>query len=236
VIVAPSRLRPRLLRAGVGMCLLALPRPSHAAEAAASFPPGAPLVFPGEVSRKSDSGVRHGPWKSAVASAGLPRAAKIGDLITVVPMSSALPAVDLKVTSVHFQEATDLTPATWLVEAETTLPAFLDAKPDAGRADEHPFEAVVVYPKTSRARLLPKKSVAKDLPPGRGHSPQTLWAVVDLDEDGAADVEVFRFCCNRPRHGWVAGAGPSPCDTNCEDIFLRPKGGTWTLAHESGEF
>jgi hypothetical protein len=221
---------------GISACLAASFGAVVFAEGVSTFPAGASIVFPARVDLKSDKvdaqGAHHGPWKSAVVLASLPRAVKRGELLTVVPLKADLAPVDLKVTSVEAQEATDLTEATWLTEAETTLPAFLDAKPDAGRAEEHPLEALVIYPKQSRARLLPPAAAAADLPPGPGHSPQTLWAAVDLDEDGKADAEVFRFCCNRPKRAWLKSPGPSTCKSNCENIYVRAKGGSWTLAHE----
>ena len=130
-------------------------------------------------------------------------------------------------------------PGKCLVNAETTrcsaLESFLTAAPDPGRRDDVPFEAIVIYPQRSQARLLPQQSVKRDLPKGTGASLRTLWSAVDLDGDGAADVEIFRFCCDRPSRA-SRSSGPSPCESDCENTYFRSKGRPWSLVNEAGEF
>jgi hypothetical protein len=224
----------------IGACLglAAVPRTSATAESAAAFPADGPVVWPGEINRRpatDRSGSAHGPWRAAVVVAALPRKGiKRGDAITVVPLRPGLATVEVKVTSVEAQEATDLAQATWLVEAETTLDELLSAKPDPGRTDEHPLEAVVVYPAQPHARLMANRAVGQDVPKDRGCSPRTLWGAIDLDDDGRADAEIFRFCCERPKTTWKS-SGQTPCNSNCESIFLRSGAGPWKAVYETGE-
>jgi hypothetical protein len=229
-------MRPVLLSAVLGACCLASLAGGAGAESAATFPADSPVVFPGEISRKGDGGRgAHGPWKSAVAFAALPRrGVKVGETVTVIPMRAGLAPVDLKITSVEAQEATDLAQAAWLVEADTTLEEFLTAKPDPGRSDDHPLEAIVVYPARSHAHLVPARAAEKDLPKEPGCSPRTLFGAVDLDDDARADAAIFRFCCERPKTTWKS-SGPTPCNSNCESIYLRSAGGPWKVVYEAGE-
>lgn len=196
------------------------------------FPPDAPLVWPATVTRVSATPEHR---KSATVSAGLPRPVKVGDILTVIPMRRGIPPIDLKATSVRAQAATDLTPALWLVEAETELDAFLTAAPDPGRRDHDPFGVIVIYPQRSLARLIPQKFVKRDLPKANGASLRTLWSAVDIDGDGAVDVEIFRFCCDHPSRP-SRTTGPSPCQSDCENTYLRSKGRPWSLVNEESEF
>jgi hypothetical protein len=224
-----------LVGAGLGLGLLAFRRTGLTREGGADGATEGPVAWPGEIARRAAHGERHGPWKSAVAIAPVPRPGiKRGDAITVLPLKPGLQAVDLKITSVEAQEATDLAQAAWLVEAETASEELLVAKPEPGRSDERPFEAVVIYPAQPHAHLLPSRAVATDLPKDRGCSSRTLWAAVDLGDDGKADAEIFRFCCERPSVTWRS-SGPTPCNSSCESIFVRSGAGPWRAVHQSGE-
>jgi hypothetical protein len=97
----------------------------------AEFPPGAPLVLAATVTRKgpdphSDAS-SESKWTSATIFVVMPRPVEKGDKVTVIPVRSGIPSLDLTVTSSKAQPETDLTPAVWLVEAETTEGAFLSA-------------------------------------------------------------------------------------------------------------
>jgi hypothetical protein len=222
----------------VGACCLAVLPAGVAAEGgplAAAEGAAGPVVGAGEVSRKAAGGHAHGPWKAAVVAAAIPRAgAKPGEHMTVIPLHAGLAPVDLKITSVEAQPATDLAQAVWRLDAETTLEELLAAKPDPGRTDDHPFEVVVVYPAQSHAHLLAGRAVAQDLPKERGCSTQTLFGAVDFDDDPRADAEIFRFCCERPKTTWKA-MGPTPCNSNCESIFVRRGAGPWKVVYAAGE-
>jgi hypothetical protein len=224
----------------VACCLAVFPLPAavraeKASSAAADGSVG-PILGAGEVVRKAAGGhAAHGPWKSAVVSAAIPRAgAKPGELMTVIPLRTGLAPFDVKITSVAAQPATDLSRATWMLDAETTLEELLAAKPDPGRPDDHPLEVLVVYPAQSHAHVLASKAVAQDLPKERGCSTRTLFGAVDFDDDTRADAAIFRFCCERPNTTWKATGG-SPCNSSCESTFVRRGTGPWKVVYESGE-
>lgn len=207
----------------------------------ATFPADAPLVLPATVTRKGPSRDDAGPdghsrdrWTSATIFVGMPRAAKTGDTLTVVPVKDGMPSIDLKVTSARAQAATDLTPAIWLIEAETSDSAILTAAPDRDGSEAHPFEAVVVFPARSGAALLPRQNSGVDLPKGIGSSLRTLWCAIDIDGDKRSDVEIFRFCCDKPTKASRSG-GQSPCASDCQNTFVRPKGQSWILVDRSSE-
>jgi hypothetical protein len=222
----------------VGACCLAVMpaavRAEKVSSAAADGPVGS-TIGAGEVIRKAASPrAPHGPWKSAVVLAVIARAgAKAGELMTAIPLRAGLAPMDLKITSVEAQPATDLSQATWMLGAETSLEELLTAKADPGRSEERPLEVIVVYPAQSHAHLLASKVVAPDLPKERGCSTRTLFGAVDFDDDGRADAEDFRFCCERPNTTWKATGG-SPCNSNCESTFVRRGGGAWKAVYEAG--
>jgi hypothetical protein len=228
--------RPVLVCAVFGVCGLAFLRSGVTGESARAATAEGPMVCPGEITRKAAAGhAAHGPWRTAVAVAAVPRrGVKVGEPVTVIPLRAGLPPVELKVTLVEEQEATDLKQATWLVEAETTADEILALKPDPGRSEEHPLEAVVVYPAQKRAHLLAAKDVGQDLPKERGCSSRTLFGAVDLDDDAHADAEIFRFCCERPKATWKSSA-PTPCNSNCEAVYARSGAGPWKVVYEEGE-
>jgi hypothetical protein len=108
------------------------------------------------------------------------------------------------------------------------------ARPDAGASNEYPFEAVVIYPAAPSARLLSRQAIGRDVPGEGGLTPAVLWSAVDVDGDGRADAEIFRFCCEKPTRPTRRG-GPSPCESDCEKTFVRGAGDAWTLAAQKTE-
>jgi hypothetical protein len=208
----------------------------EAAKPGAGYPQDAPVAWPAMVSRaaRGGGGRPGGRWKAATVEAALPRAVKAGELVTVLPLPRSLPVRDLPVTAVKEQPAMGSSPARWLVTVDASLPAFLTAKAQPGHADHRPFEAVVVQPANRRARLLSPKAAAGDLPGGKGASPATLWAAVDVTGDGKADVAIFRFCCENPASAPGATGGP-PCPSECEAVQVRTPGAAWRPVYEASD-
>jgi hypothetical protein len=192
------------------------------------YPDDVPLVWPATVTR---TGARKGgPWKTAQVETVVPRAVKPGERITVLPLKRAVAARDLPVTAVEEQAVAAPFPPTWTVAADASVAAFLTARPEAGHQGHRPFEVVVVYPASRRARLLAPESVAHDLPA----PPATLWAAVDLTGDGKPDAAIFRFCCEQPSTAPRA-TGNSPCGSECLSIYVRSAGQPWRLAHQASD-
>jgi tetratricopeptide (TPR) repeat protein len=207
---------------------------------APATPAGAPLVSAAMVWRDRpkrpapDAAREPGPWTSATVTVVLSRRVKVGEIVTVVAMREGFSPMDLRVTSVEHQKATDTTPENWVVTAKTDLALFLSAVPDPGRSGESPFDAVVFYPRRSQARSLSKSAVGKDTPDRTGASPTTLWSALDLDADGRADFELFKYCCDRPTVA-TRSTGQSPCEFDCVRTFYRDGHGAWTLVDESSD-
>jgi hypothetical protein len=200
------------------------------------YPSDVPLVWPATVTRKSGNkdrdGRYHPPWTSATVWAVLPRPVKVGDAMTVLPLKAGLPARQLKVTAVREQPAVEELPATWMVDIDASEPAFFNARPDKGRGDDTPFDVVVVDPPVAKARLLSRSAMASQvLPKAAGSSIKTLWAAVDLQSDGEADVAIFRFCFNDPSRAQELPVSEE-CERGSETIYLRRPGRAWRLVHE----
>ena len=206
------------------------------------FPTGTPLVLAATVNRKgpqnagprADSG-SEAKWSTATVFVAMPRAIDKGDRITVIPVRSGIPSVDSTVTSSKAQpRETDLTPATWLVEADTTEGLFLSAPPDKGAADDTPFEAVVVYPAHPGARLLSRQAVRTDLPKAPGASARTLWTAIDIDGDGHADAEILQVLLRQP-HQSVKQPRPLALRLGLREHVVHPSARPWTLVDRSSE-
>jgi hypothetical protein len=199
-----------------------------------TFPADAPIVEQGTVDRESAQKGKGGffqpPWTSVKVFVGLARAISVGDSVTVLPMKQGLPPLQAKATSVQFQQGVpDELPDLWLVDIDVDAPAFFSARPDRHRRDDMPFDALVVYPAQTQARLLAAAAVAKDLPRERGCSKRTLRAAVDLDADGKADVTMFEFCCQKS----TSPRTTSPCENTCQATNLRRNGQPWRLVEEA---
>jgi len=198
-----------------------------------TFPADAPIVERATVNRESAQKGKNGffepPWTSVKVSVGLARAISVGDAVTVLPLRQGLPPLQANATSVKFQQGVpDELPDLWWADVDVKAPAFFSARPDRGRRDDMPFDAVVIYPAQAQARLLAPAAVVKDLPRERGCSKRTLWAAVDLDGDGKPDVTMFQFCCEKPtspKTGW-------PCENLCQTTYLRRKGQPLRLVEE----
>jgi hypothetical protein len=194
------------------------------------------LVWPATVFRTSQVRDSEGrfrpPWSAVTISVVLPRALNPGDLVAVLPRTKGIGSGVAPVASIREQPAIDEHPATWVVTIQLTDPAFFSAPPQAGRSDEAPFDAVVVYPAARGAELGAGPSATRDLPQATGCSAGTLWAAVDVEPDGRIDSAIFRFCCDRPEVP-TAEVGPSPCEYDCQKIFARGPSDGWSLAYES---
>ena len=226
----------RLIVLGVGLHASVLP--AWADEV--SYPQSAPLVWPAMVTRESEHADKHGrfhpPWKTVTVGTVIPRAVSVGDAVTVLLLKRGVPAQELKVTKVKPQPAAaDLMPATWVVDIDASTESFLAAKPDRGRGDDTPFDAIVIHPATPKARVHETRMRSRDLPREEGCSLRTLWAAVDLESDGRPDVAIFKFCCDKPAIP-TRQSGPSPCQNDCRRIYLREAGQSWRLVHEDSDF
>lgn len=233
---------------------------AYAAEPVVAYPANLPVVWPATVNRgierapsatpAGDSttagkkGASQGarasgmPTKKApvttTVSAILPRAVKPGELATVLPLKRGLPARDLPVKTVREQPAQGGFAGTWVIDVDASVAPFQSARPAAGAPSNQPFEAVVIYPATAQARVLARPSVANDLPNAPGASATTLWAAVDVTKDGKADVAIFRSCCERPTSPAHA-AGAPPCQSECEQTYVRADGRPWQLVQAASD-
>jgi hypothetical protein len=229
-----------LARSGHGAVLLLLilglgaPAPLRAAGEKSLEAP--PLVAPAMVLRtstnKDKSGRFHPPWGSVVVWRDLPTPARVGDEVTVLPLRPDLPSQELRITKVTLQQGADDIPTTWLVDIDASNPEFFGARPDRGRAEETPFDVVIIYPAVPQARLLRPSPRRWDLPKEAGCSRRTLWAAVDLNSDATPDAAVFRYCCNMPAAPW----GAAKCEFNCERTYARRKDGSWTMVRETSDY
>jgi hypothetical protein len=218
-----------LLCAGVAAAALAAGVPATVTGTAPVYPPDAPLVWRTWVSRTSPTRNAHGlhwpPWTSAKVSTVVPRPAKVGDAVLVLPLAPLAP-VTSKVARVQAQPAIDAGGPTWVIDIDVTNRAFLEAKSRGERSDEVPFDVVVVFPAIEGARLVPRKTALADLPRAASASASTLKAAVDLTGDGKADAALFEYCGDHPAERFTTDLR---CGFRCQATFLRLGGKAWAL-------
>lgn len=199
-----------------------------------------PTVIWSMVWRKSRNTDKHGgdrpPWDSAVAHASLKQPPVVGSLITVLPLRASIPPCQAPIVAITTEAAVpDLDiPAYWVAEVDLSTPAVFDAQPNPNRADEAPFDVILIHPPAPHAKLYEPSTLKGDLPLDVGCSVQTLWAAVDLEADGRADAAIFRYCCDKPDIPSTL-PGPSPCELDCQKTFARDAGKPWFLAQSSQE-
>jgi len=224
----------RCCQTGFAIALLAAWSVSAWAYEDSRFPADAPIVVRGTVNRESaqkgETGFFKPPWTSVKVWVLLARAISVGDAVSVLPLRQGLPPLQAKATAVKFQEGVaDELPDLWLVDINVKDPAFFSARTERHRREDVPFDAIVVYPAQTEARLLAAAAVAKDLPRESGCSKRTLRAAVDLDADGKADVTMFEFCCQEP----TSPIRESACENMCQTMYLRRSGQPWQVVEKA---
>jgi hypothetical protein len=154
---------------------------------------------------------------------GFHRAPAVGDRTTVLPLDGG-PPLDLAVTRTTKRDEIAEVAVWWEVDLEpTTAPWILTAQPQAGRAEEYPFDAIVIHPAVPGAHLV-APSAQRELPPGA--SLQTVTAAIDLDDDATADAFVCSYCCGDP------SKPGSSCEYVCGTTYRRLDG-AWLTIDES---
>jgi hypothetical protein len=97
---------------------------------------------------------------------------------------------------------------------------FFEAKPIAERAEQYPFDVVIIYPSVKYARTLGRNQIGKAMLP-KAISLRTVKAAIDLTNDSIPDLLIVEYCCmNRTR--------PANCDLTCSEFYRRSTRG-WRL-------
>jgi len=186
-----------------------------------------PWVWPAVIVGRRD--YKGGP-KTVTVDTVLPWAIEVGQAVSVVVVSSNLPAQDLVVTEVRAQPAVDEYPASWVVGVDAGSSVFASLEPQAW-GDTWSDTAILVCP-AGPVSLVAPADVDNDLPARTGTSLATLWAAVDTTGDGRPDTEIFRFWCDTPD---VSTSRPQPGASylSCQSIYRRAGRKRWKLVHDS---
>ncbi len=148
---------------------------------------------------------------------------KPGGAVTILALSSALPALEARVTNAKLIEnpCSEALPKQWEIEFEPLTKAeYVDAVfavPGRFEGSYSPFQVAVLYPANPQARALNRGLLeAADLPAGTPL--QNVVMALDLNGDQTPDLIVTEYCCDRPK---VARA---QCDLTCGKTYLRTAG------------
>lgn len=149
-----------------------------------------------------------------------------GQEVTVVPLGVDLAPVTLRIRGSKRGYSEGSQPAEWEVDLEpVTERSYFDHTPRADRNAGVPFEVAVIYPAVASARAIPTRSLRRgDLPPGVPVA--VVTGAIDLDADGAADVVLTSYCCDRPTKP------AADCDYQCSSTY-RKTNGVWKLVDSS---
>jgi len=71
---------------------------------------------------------------------------------------------------------------------------LLEIKPISGRAEEQPFDFLVIYPTVENAKKLKQTELIKEMLPEKVGVEQVV-AAIDLNDDGNPDLLVSNYCC-----------------------------------------
>ncbi len=71
---------------------------------------------------------------------------------------------------------------------------LLEIKPISGRAEEQPFDFLVIYPAVKNAKKLIQTELTKEMLPEKVGVEQVV-AAIDLNDDGNPDLLVSNYCC-----------------------------------------
>jgi hypothetical protein len=186
------------------------------------------LVIQRSAARKDQRGNDLPPFTRArLARLDLPVRWRTGSRVTVVPLTSALPAFATTVAAVAaIPEGQVCDPEQQrfrVTFGPVRLRAVLRHRPlreRSGRAA--PIHVAVVYPATPKARYLAPRSItAGDIP--ASFIRDQVTGALDLDGDGRPDALFLHYCRKdgRPQPG-----ATDRCDDTASEIKLR-RGGTW---------
>lgn len=202
---------------------------TSSAQNANSTQPSGETIGTGTVFRTA---VREGgdspPWKKVeVANVfGFKRRPTTGQEVTVVPLGVDLAPITLRILGSKRGYSEGSQPAWWEVDLEpVTERSYFDYTPSAERNAGVPFEVAVLHPAVPQARAVPTSSLRRgDMPSGVPLA--VVTGAVDLDADGAADVLLTSYCCDRPTKP------AADCDYQCSSTY-RKMNGAWKVVDTS---
>lgn len=179
---------------------------------------------------KDSAGIMVPPYDSAEVLASFGKEPKIGEKVTVVPLTSGIEPFYLTIrgSAMKSEGCTeeDEKPF-WEVSLDPiTSRQILAAEPREGRSGEFPFDVFLIYPAVAFAKNVPEAEWKKGLLPA-GIATETVWAAIDIDNDAKPDLLDVRFCCKAP----TQKIGDK-CDLTCGKTFKK-SGGKWNLLNES---
>lgn len=182
-------------------------------------------------SNKNESGRMVGPFAKAEVIVSLGVEPKTAEKVTVVPLGTNVDPFQLTIRSSEKKEEpcsdTDKK-VFWDVETEPiTAKEILEAQALAGRADEFPFDAAVIYPSVPFAKAIESGKLTAEMLP-QGVPPSVVEAAIDLDNDQKPDLLQTTFCCSKP------GQKPDP-ESDCMmcSKTYKKTNGKWTVINSA---
>ena len=184
--------------------------------------------------RRSDNKDEDGnflpPWKEVEITNvyGFNKKPVVGENVTVIPLDVDINPLELRIVKAEKKEnpCDEQLPALWEVELEhINQKVFFNIPPRPKRAEQYPFDVIVIYPAIRFANQLRRASLSKNMLPN-GVAINTVKAAIDLTDDGKPDVLVVDYCCGNPRKS------AENCDYTCGKTFKKI-GNTWKVIDTS---
>lgn len=210
-----------------GILALAVPAWGDAAVSPGQVPSadGIRVIARGTIIRTSPNKDRNEfalpPWDAVTVDLifGFKEEPRRGEKVGVHPLNG-LPPVELKI--LRSKRRNDFGSDWWEVDVEpVTERAYFDAGAQPGRRLDMPFDAVVLYPRSPNARILPAAVVDRSQLP-KALALKTVTAILDVDGDQQPDIVTTDFCCGRPTV--ALSTGPKYCGYHCGATYRRQAG------------
>lgn len=166
------------------------------------------------------------PWTEVKVSTFFETKPIADSKVTVIPLEVNIAPFDWQIAKSEKKEfgCDDAKPYAWEVELKPfTQQEFFSIAPLPNRAQEYPFDVVVLYPAVEFARQLKKEQLTEQMLP-KGTSLNAVKAAIDVTNDQKPDVLMLEYCCH---DATIA----EECDYTCGKTFKQVNG-KWKLIDE----
>jgi hypothetical protein len=181
--------------------------------------------------KKDETGLYLPPFSEARIEIALNQAPKVGDKVTVVPLSVKFEPFQLSIVKTGEKKEEPCNAGKpkfyWDVELERITDKAILEFESVENNQEFPFEVIGIYPSVEFARSIPQTELTIEMIP-KDIAVQTVKGAVDLDNDGKPDLLEVRFCCEKPSEIWNENNDCYSCQKSFKKI-----NGAWKLVNSA---
>lgn len=192
--------------------------------------PNIETVTEADVWRISENKDQYGsylpPWTEVKVPFFLEKKPVADSKVTIVPLEVNIDSFNWQIVKSKEKEVgcDDTKPLAWEIELKPfTQREFFDIAPLPSRAQEFPFDVVVLYPAVEFAQQIKKEQLTKQMLP-KGTSLNAIKAAIDVTNDQKPDVLLLKYCCHDATKA-------TDCDYTCGKLFKKVNG-KWKLVDE----